>query len=119
MAVVRDATMTTDEKRSALASWASDERAVPGHPSLRRLDNGCLLEIDDILAALKCLDQMADRPNPDDLDKRSYRRQHWRTLSRLRRRHRDNGDDDDPPTPTPASVRPRPPVLEGGAAVAV
>jgi|TARA_R110000851_G_scaffold253546_1_gene405982 hypothetical protein len=118
MAVVRDATMTTDEKRSVLASWASDERAVPDHPSLRRLDNGCLVEIDDVLAALKQLDQMADRPNSGELGKRSYRRQHWRTLGRLRRRDRDNGDDD-PPTPTPATVRPRPPVLEGGAAVAL
>jgi len=118
MAVVRNSTMTTDEKRSMLASWASDERAVPDNPSLRRLDNGCLVEIDDVLAALKRLDQMADRPNPDELGKRSYRRQHWRTFSRLRRRDRDNGDDDSP-TPTPATVRPRPPVLEGGAAVAV
>ncbi len=117
-AVVRDATMTTDEKRSVLASWASDERAVPDHPSLRRLDNGCLVGIDDVLAALKRLDQMADRPNPDELGKRSYLRRHWRTLSRLRRRHRDNGDDD-PPSPTPATVPPRPPVLEGGAAMAL
>ena len=119
MSVVRGATMTTDEKRSVLASWASDERAVPDHPSLRRLDNGCLVEIDDILAALKRLDQMADRANPDEQGKLSFRRQHRRTLSRLRRRNGDNGDDDDPPTPTPAYVRPRPPVLEGGAAVAV
>lgn len=118
MAIVSDATMTTDQKRSVLASWASDARAVPDHPSQRRLDNGCLVGIDDILAALKGLDQMADGPNPDELGKRSYLRRHWRTLSRLRRRHRDNGDDD-PPTPTPATVPPRPPVLEGGAAVEV
>ena len=118
MAVVRDATMTTDEKRSVLASWASDDRAVPDNPSLRRLDNGCLVEIDDVLAALKRLDQLTNRSNPYEWNKRSYRRKHWPTFGRLGRRDRDN-DDDDPPTPAPAAVPPRPPVLEGGVAVAV
>lgn len=118
MAVVRDATMTTDEKRSMLASWASDQRAVRDAPSLRRLDNGCLIEIDDILAALQRLDEPAGRPNPAATSKRPYRRERWPGVGRLRRR--DRGDDDDgPPTPTPAAIRPRPPVLEGGAAVAV
>ncbi len=118
MSVVRCATMTTDEKRSMLASWASDERAVLDHPSLRWLDNGCLIEIDEIFAALKQLDQIADHLNPNDLGMRSCRRQHRRTFKRLRKRDRENGDDD-PPTPTPATVRPRPPVLDGCAAVAV
>ena len=114
MAVVRDATMTTDEKRSLLASWASDERGVTDRPSLRRLDNGCLVKIDDIFRALKCLDRSDALPNASVLGERLRRRQHVRTFGRLRRRD----SDDDPPTPTPATVRPRPPVLEGAAAVA-
>lgn len=118
MAVVRDETMTTDEKRSVLASWASDERAVPNYPSLRRLDNGCLVEIDDVLAALKRLDQLTNRSNPCERNNRTDRRKLRPTIGRFGRRDRDN-DDDDPPTPTPAAVRPRPPVLEGGVAEAV
>jgi hypothetical protein len=77
-----------------------------------------LVEIDDVFAALKRLDQLTNHSNPTDWSKRSSRLKNWRTLGRLGRRDRDN-DDDDPPTPTPAAVRPRPPVLGGGVAVAV
>ena len=38
--VLRDVNLTIDEKRELLASWASDARAVPDHPDLRRLDDG-------------------------------------------------------------------------------
>ncbi len=117
MAVIRDATMTTAEKRTLLASWASDERAVPDHPSLRRLDNGCLVEIDEVFTALKRLDQLKNCSDASYWSKRSSRLKKWRAFGLLGRRNRDD-DDDDPPTPTPAVVRPRPPVLEGGVAMA-
>ena len=117
MAVIRDATMTTEEKRSVLASWASDERTVLNNPRLRRLDNGSIVKIDDVLAALKRLDQLSYRSNPTGWDKQSKQRKRRPSFGRLRRRNRDN-DDDDPPTPTPAAIPPRSPVLEGGTAVA-
>src|SRR3954464_15822116 len=74
--VVLDPTMTVDEKRSLLASWASDARAVPDHPALRRLDNGGLVEIDDILGALKQLDE-PKAAVPSAPHGWSYRKAHW------------------------------------------
>lgn len=118
MAVVRDPTTTSDEKRAILASWASDQRAVPNNPSLRRLGNGRLVEIDDILEALMQLDHLANHSTANELSRGSNWRDHRPTLDRLGWSKRD--DDDDPPTPAPAAVHPRPPILEGGvAAVAV
>src|SRR3569832_2919566 len=54
--IVRDLKMSTEAKRGLLASWASDARAVPNCPALRRLDDGNLVLIDDVLDALKLLD---------------------------------------------------------------
>ena len=71
MAVVRDPTMTSGEKRAVLASWASDQRAVPNDPTLRRLDNGCGVEIDDVLDALKQLDRMTEGTSSIDRSKRT------------------------------------------------
>ncbi len=116
MAVVRDPSMTIDEKRAILASWASDQRSVPNNPSLRQLGKSRLVEIDDILEALMRLDQLTTHSTANDPGKRW--RDHLPTFNHLGRSKRD--DDDDPPTPAPAVVRPRPPVLEGGVtAVAV
>ncbi|MGB3339106.1 MAG: hypothetical protein WBA73_18170 [Devosia sp.] len=64
--VLLDRTLSTDQKRALLASWASDLRAVENHPALRRLDDGTVLYIDDILEALKALDLP-----PDTQDNRS------------------------------------------------
>ena len=52
--------LTVDEKRAILASWASDARAVTDAPALRRLDDGQLVEIDEILAALRQLDKIEE-----------------------------------------------------------
>ena len=112
--VVRHPTMPLDEKRSILASWASDIRAVPDHPALRRLDNGCVIEIDDILDSLKQLDRSSNAVS--SAHDGTYRRRRWSRLGRFWARRGD--DDDDPPTPAPAAPRPRPPVLEGGVALA-
>lgn len=54
--VVSDPVMSKVAKRALLASWASDLRAVENRPSLRRLDDGTELQIDEILEALKALD---------------------------------------------------------------
>lgn len=47
--------MTDEEKRALLSSWASDRHAVENAPALRRLDSGAVVSIDDILAALAAL----------------------------------------------------------------
>src|ERR1700691_1184280 len=57
--VASDPELTLAEKRAALASWISDARAVENAPSLRRLDNGAVVEVDAILRALVLLDDLA------------------------------------------------------------
>jgi hypothetical protein len=115
--VVCDPAMTLEEKRSILVSWASDMRAVSDQPALRQLDDGRLVEIDDILDSLKLLDGLPRTPRASIRHRVSrHERGYWPRFGRLRRRRWD--DDDDPPTPAPAAARPRPPVLEGGMAAA-
>ena len=58
--VVSDPVMSNAAKRALLASWASDLRAVENRPSLRRLDDGTDLQIDEILDALKALDHLPE-----------------------------------------------------------
>ncbi len=54
--VMDSVSLNTAEKRAILASWISDVRAVKNAPRLRRLDNGSLIHVDDILQALRSLD---------------------------------------------------------------
>ena len=120
--VVRDPSLTTAQKRAILASWASDARAVANSPSLRRLDDGTMLDIDTILDALKQLDreQAAVRTLPPKMNSPvRHRRAFAGALRQWGKSWRDDGDDDDPP-PCPAAARvPRlTPSLSGGAAVA-
>jgi hypothetical protein len=58
--VLLDPRMPLEAKRALLAGWASDLRAVENQPALRRLDDGTLLHIDDILDALKALDSSTE-----------------------------------------------------------
>jgi hypothetical protein len=58
--VVVDPWLTQAEKREILSSWASDIRAVPDAPALRQLDNGAVVRIDDVLQALRSLDDSKD-----------------------------------------------------------
>ena len=55
--LLSDAALSEIEKRNILASWASDRRAVVNNPSLRQLDDGTIVNLDDILNALKALDR--------------------------------------------------------------
>jgi hypothetical protein len=49
--------LSTSDKRSILASWASDACAVENLPNWRKLpDTGARLPLDDILDALQALD---------------------------------------------------------------
>ena len=117
MQVATDPTMSIDEKRTLLASWASDARAVPNYPSLRRLDSGQLVHIDAVLDALKRLDSEGG-PEPA-LPLSPVRKGHWsRVGQRWRRFVRDDDDDDDPFSPAPAMGPPRLPSLDDAAAAA-
>ena len=59
--VVRDATLTTAEKRAILSSWASDACAVESMPALRQiLGSGHVVKFDEVIDALQELDGKAD-----------------------------------------------------------
>ena len=55
MDVTNNSTLTIAEKKAILASWISDARAVA--PSLRRLDRGAVVPVDEIRQALVSLDE--------------------------------------------------------------
>jgi hypothetical protein len=67
--VVDDPDLTLNEKRSILASWASDACAVEAAPALREVPGGNRVNVDDILEALRELDKQ-QAPAVD----RKYRR---------------------------------------------
>jgi hypothetical protein len=115
--VLSDPTMTVAEKRTLLASWASDVRAVPDHPALRQLEDGALVTIDAVLDALERLDDSETPARPNTEERWSLKR-HWSRLGRRWRKHFRDDDDDDPFSPAPAMPRPRFPALDGAAAMA-
>jgi hypothetical protein len=57
MNVVHDPDLTLSEKRAILASWASDACAVEAAPALRHAPSGRTVEFDDVMDALRALDQ--------------------------------------------------------------
>ena len=110
--VLADPEMSREEKRALLASWASDARAVSGLPSMRQLEDGSLIEVDEILHALNALDAASD---PGPLTTRLWRtppqrrsRPSLRNRARIMRRRRRDDDDDPPPSPVMAAVPPKP-----------
>src|SRR3981189_1717335 len=60
--VARDTDMTVAEKRSVLASWASDACSIESNPALRAAATGSVVSYDEIIDALQSLDagQSAD-----------------------------------------------------------
>jgi len=61
--VLEDAGLSTDEKRVILSSWASDMYVVESKPTLREIPGiPHRLRLEDILAALKQLDDDTDPP---------------------------------------------------------
>jgi hypothetical protein len=103
--VLRRPDLTVAQKRAILASWVSDARAVENAPSLRRLDNGAVVTIEDVLKALRSLD--AHNSPSRSLEFRPLvsfgRRKRARAPRWLRRSVRIPPDDDDPP-PSPAAA---------------
>ncbi|MCP3401966.1 MULTISPECIES: hypothetical protein [unclassified Bradyrhizobium] len=61
--VVKHPHLRTAEKRAILASWASDASAIASRPSMRLpIGLGAPVSIDDILAALRALDEDPGTP---------------------------------------------------------
>src|SRR6202163_1480155 len=57
---VRDATLTTAEKRAILSSWASDACAIESMPALRQIPaSGRVVKFDEVIDALQELDGKA------------------------------------------------------------
>ncbi|WP_294640673.1 hypothetical protein [uncultured Aureimonas sp.] len=110
--VVSAAGLTKGQKRMVLASWASDRRTVDDKPSLRQLDSGAMVPIDDILEAMTALGRDGELPASGTSDRFAARRRN-RLVARLVRRGptpwADRGDD--PPPSAAAAARPFSPIF--------
>ncbi|MBZ9964576.1 hypothetical protein [Mesorhizobium sp. BR1-1-2] len=116
--VLNCSTMSLAAKRALLASWASDRHAVDDAPSLRRLDDGSVMNVDETLRALKALDEREQGNPPHRAASPSQRRSFGRfrrgSWSRWVAGIRGEDDDDDPPpSPVCAAI---PPKAGGGGA---
>lgn len=60
--VVADPDLTIYEKRAILASWASDACALEAAPELREPVRGKVVRFDDIIDALRALDDRDSEP---------------------------------------------------------
>jgi hypothetical protein len=75
--VLNDSDLTRQEKRAILSSWASDACAVESHPTLRHPPGGkAPVSFEDIVDALRRLDDDPTRPRPGGLAQRLKNR--WR-----------------------------------------
>jgi hypothetical protein len=94
LAVVNDPDLTLNEKRAILASWASDACAVEAAPELRQPPGGRIIGFEEIMDALRMLDEQAaasTKPVPH------YRRVlENRTPGTFGRRRRGSGHSDTP-----------------------
>jgi hypothetical protein len=93
--VLGDAELSIADKRSLLASWVSDAFSVENSPSLRQLTSGAVVRVDDIMAALKSLDE--PRHEATFTVSRSFARRGGKQAAR--RRSRGSRNDDEPPPP--------------------
>ncbi|MGA0594996.1 hypothetical protein [Enterovirga sp. CN4-39] len=102
--VLRSPDLTLAKKREVLARWASDAHAVENAPALRQLDDGAIVGVDEVLAALKALDGERETTAARMQVRRAFGRKRGSLLSRLRvRRRREDRDDDPPPRPAAAA----------------
>jgi hypothetical protein len=92
MDVVRDTDMTVAEKRSVLASWASDVCAIESNPALRATATGNVVSYDDIIDALQSLDAGQSADTVTYAFKRRQRRRRWIDGKGRRRGGPGNGD---------------------------
>jgi hypothetical protein len=89
--VVRDTDMTVAEKRSVLASWASDACAIESNPALRAAAAGNVVNYDDIIDALQSLDAGQSADTAASAFKRRQRRRRWSDWKDRGRGGPDNG----------------------------
>ena len=85
--VIRDPDLTLNEKRAILASWASDACAVASVPVLRISPDGTMITFDDVMDALRTLDQEASnygQPAPHYRRVLAHRKGHFRRAITLR-----------------------------------
>jgi hypothetical protein len=75
--VVRDPDMTVAEKRSVLASWASDACSIESNPALRATATGNVVSYDDIIDALQSLDSERSTDTVTYAFRRRQRRRRW------------------------------------------
>ena len=113
--VLSDRTLSQSDKRAILASWVSDKRAVEGAPNLRHVENGAIVAVTDVLAALEKLDTMLSpaRRKP----RLSTRHRMMLMGEAIRVRRRPPEDDDDPPPVSAIAPRPKPPKRDAEAAL--
>lgn len=97
-----DDLLSRDQKRAILADWASDARAVEHVPGYRQLDNGALVWLDDIWAALRELDAETAALGRSFGKTEKFRRKRGRVAELLRWSRKGRDDDGDDPPPTPA-----------------
>lgn len=102
--VLRHPALTMDEKRQILADWASDAHAVPDAPSLRQVQSGAVVALDDVLHSLRMLDGPEAHRRPRVIRTTDTRRRRH-AVPRVHALWRKRDDDDDPP-PTPAAAMP-------------
>jgi hypothetical protein len=81
--VVNDPDLTLNEKRAILASWASDACAVEAAPQFRLGANGSPARFDDIMDALRTLDQQSGAHHDSHHHPRTAKRRvgTWRSHS--------------------------------------
>ncbi len=118
--VLSDTSLSIADKRAILASWASDSRAVKNAPTLRQLDNGAVIGIDDVLQAMTRLDETEAQPRTLRPWRISFVRRRGSPILPLPREpswRRGRDDDDDPPPSAAAVAVPRPPMFVEARAV--
>jgi hypothetical protein len=103
--VISDSERSEFEKRAILADWASDARAVEDAPALRQLDNGAFVRVDDVLKALRRLDNAAGHMSFSATPRRFALRRRAPTASRIFKN--DPDDEGPPPCAAGASIPPR------------
>jgi len=95
--IVRDYSLSIEEKREILAHWASDARSIEDHPAYRLIEAGQLIPLDEILKAMAQLDEASGCQ--DDLRLSEEKRQNQKKPN-----EKDDDDPDDDPPPVPAGV---------------
>jgi len=100
--VLDDQELTLADKRSLLASWASDALACEDSPSFRRLMSGAVVRVDDIMAALQSLDLNEPRHKAAVIFSQPFARRRSKPIERRRNML---PEDDDKPPPFATSAR--------------